>query len=139
MAAAPAATGTPASSEGAAASTDLAGMLLEIRRQPGQWKWQRDGAAPRPADAALQAWLAQAEAATRGRWQSAATLPPGADDPRSGHELRLLVAGRAAAVLRLGLDSFSIEWPGSGASTRVAALDAAAATKLRAGLDRLGE
>jgi hypothetical protein len=134
---------TPAPAERDAAASidpaDLAGLLMEVRRQPERWTWQRDGAAPRPTDAALADWLAQAEAASRGRWQSAAPPPRDAGDARSRRELRLLAGGRLAAVLRLGQDSVSIEWPGGGASPQVAALDAAAAAELQSALDRLGE
>jgi hypothetical protein len=138
-AAAPATTAAPASSEDGAAGGDLAALLQDIRRRPERWTWQRDGAAARPADAALQAWLAQAEAATRGRWQPAAAPLPGAADGRSPRELRLHEGGRLAAVLRLGPGSLSIDWPGVGAPTREAIIDAASATTLRAALDRLGE
>jgi hypothetical protein len=57
----------------------------QVAAQPDRWQWRWSGSEPRPVDARLQQWLAQVEAAARGRWR--ADDASGSTDPAPAIEL----------------------------------------------------
>lgn len=84
----------------AAAAPDLAGLLTTMSAEPARWTWRFAGDnEARPADAALEEWLARADTATRGTWRSVA--PPGQPPARA---LQLMQDGRMRHMLQLDGD-----------------------------------
>src|SRR6185369_7831356 len=92
-------------------------------------------------DAGWRAWLAEVDAAAAGRWQTlgAAIAPSEAAAARDGStSLRLVNAGRVAAIVRLDGTSVQVEAAsGTGADRWQATLPAAAAERLRSTARRL--
>ena len=153
--AAPAAAGPP----GAAARAPLLTALqVQVAAEPGRWTWSRDAGVARAGGDDLQAWLAQADAATRsaaadtrGDASAAAdTASQQAADAAARSRLAAGSAGRAPGeaptTLRfyrdgqlqatLRIDAAGVEITDAAGGVRRVPLDAAARAALRAALPR---
>ena len=125
---------------GSGSATPLTPLLAALARDATHWSRQ-GGASPVGIEPALRDWLAELDAATAGRWRSAANAVATLDADAakaSGTTLRLYHDGRLAASVRLDgttvrvdtqLDTTPEHWQ--------ALLVPAAAERLRAALSRL--
>ena len=78
------------------AYTRVASVRAAIAAEPARWTWQLDNSDARPLNDALDAWLAQLDAATTTRWQSVEAVAQ-----RSGRELRLRLDGHVQHSFRI--------------------------------------
>jgi len=91
------------------AARAIAALRASIAQNPAAWAWQLDGGAARPLSDAVQAWLAQADAAADSRWRPALFESRDATAASAAaRELRLLRDGRLVHVLRL--DTHLLRW-----------------------------
>jgi hypothetical protein len=137
---APAPASTPASATPQAVENPVPRLRAAVAAWPDVWTWQRGAGIEQPMNAALQAWLAQLDDATRSRWQAA---PSSARSAASGSSqtLRLLRNGRLHSTVRIEAGAVRVESagePGDAASgvPRAAALPAGAAAALRSALEQ---
>jgi len=116
-------------------------VLAAIAAEPERWLRQTTGGDTVALDAGWRAWLAEVDAAAAGRWRTldTAVAPSDAAPARDGSTtLRLVNAGRVAAIVRLDGTSVQIDAaPGTGADRWQATLPAAAAERLRSTARRL--
>lgn len=116
-----------ATAAAAAAPPGLVELRARLNAEPQRWTWQRGDAAPRPVDAAVQAWLAQLDRAVGGRWQPHA-------DTGAGRDLLALRRGDAG-LQRLRLDGERLIWLRAGQPALEASLTAEQARVLVLALD----
>lgn len=108
----------------------LSNLRFEIRRAPDTWTWQRDDGEARPMDQAMEAWIAQADRASRTVWLPGAV---GADNATT--TLRFTRGGVVRAVLRIGPNGMRLT---RGGKTESAELSRGATSALQGSLDALG-
>lgn len=119
-----------ASSLEAAAQSPAAALQAAVAAAPQRWTWQRGNDVTQAMNDVMQAWLAELDAATRGRWQ----VSDGAETSISSLSLRLWQDGRPHTQLRLDPAAVSID-VGPSRGMR-AALPGAEAATLRESLER---
>jgi hypothetical protein len=120
--------------EGAGA-TPLAPTLAAIAADPARWSRTTAAGGTVALDSGWRDWLAQLDAAARGRWQRSAA---GADRQGDGATtLRLVEDGRSSVVVRLDGTTVHVEAIARGERWQ-ATLPAGAAEQLRAAAERLG-
>lgn len=120
---------------GAAASSAIetpgfSNLRFEIRRKPEAWTWTRDDGAARPMDAAVEAWIAQADRTARPVWQAGSM-----GSEQVSATLRFTRDGVVRAVLRIGPAGMRLT---RGGKTESAELSRGQAAALLSGLDALG-
>ena len=114
-------------------------VLAAIASDPERWLRQTAGGETIALDAGWRAWLAELDTAAAGRWQPlAAGAPPGVAAGREGATtLRLVNAGRVAAIIRLDDSTVQLDAaPGTGADRWQATLGVVA-EQLRSSAQRL--
>jgi hypothetical protein len=111
----------------------LAPVLAAIASDPARWSRSTASGSVVALDAGWRDWLAQLDAAARGRWQPSAD----AAERDGAATLRLVIDGRAATVVRLDGTTVRVDAPERGERWQ-ATLPPAAAERLRAAADRLG-
>lgn len=107
----------------------LATWREAIAREPARWQFGFGSGAPRPTTDALQAWLAQLDAASRGRWRASGGSVAG-----SSETLALWRDGQPAGAISLDAQTVRIDLD---ARTEQAELDTAEAAALRRAFDEL--
>jgi hypothetical protein len=105
-------------------------LRFEIRRKPEAWTWTRDDGAARPVDAAVEAWIAQADRTARPVWQAGSS-----GSEQVSATLRFTRDGVVRAVLRIGPAGMRLT---RGGKTESAELSRGQAAALLSGLDALG-
>nr|HET7859793.1 hypothetical protein [Caldimonas sp.] len=119
---------------GGAGATPLAPIVAAIANDPARWSRATAAGGVVALETGWRDWLAQLDAAARGRWQPLGAADQGERDGAT--TLRLVDGGRTSAVVRL-----------DGTTARVDAIDGgrwqatlppAAAERLRAAAERLG-
>lgn len=121
-----AATGGATQAAASPALTLLRRLRAESAAKSAQWTWQPPGVtAPRPVDAAGQAWLLRLVQAARGRWADVA-VP---SDPGAATEARWWRDGQPHARLRI--EAGGLRWLEPSGRIRFAPLDPAALEPLR--------
>ena len=115
-------------------------VLAAIAAEPERWLRQTAGGDTVALDASWRAWLAELDAAAAGRWQLLSAAAPSSDGAaRDGSTtLRLVNAGRVAAIVRLDGTRVQVDAaPSTGADRWQATLLPAGAEQLRSTARRL--
>jgi hypothetical protein len=116
-------------------------VLAAIAADPARWSRQTAGGDSVALHAGWRAWLAELDTATVGRWQplgAAIPAPDGAASRDGSTTLRLVTAGRVAAIVRLDGTRVQVDAaPGTGADRWQATLVPADAEQLRSSARRL--
>jgi hypothetical protein len=118
----------------------LARLREQIAAQPQRWSWRWSDAPARPADAALQAWLARLDAAASAEATAEVTAEAtaeraaeiAADRADAAITLELLRDGAPHSTLQLG--TASVRFGGAGGAPLRLVLRAEAAAELKAAL-----
>jgi len=112
-----------------------------VAADPERWLRKTAAGATVPLDAGWRAWLAELDAAAAGRWLPPGAAAPPAEDAAARDDattLRLVNAGRVAAIVRLDGTTVQVDAaPGTGADRWQATLGAAAVEQLRRSARRL--
>ena len=116
-------------------------VLAAIAAEPGRWLRQTASGETVALDPGWRTWFAELDAAAAGRWQplGGAAPPPGGAAGRDGSTtVRLVNAGRVAAIVRLDGTRVHVDAaPGTGADRWQATLAPAGAEHLRSTARRL--